>query len=79
MYPGIKAVKALPDYKVLLTLDNEEKRLFDMEPYLDRCIFQELKNPQLFNTVHISFDTLEWNNGADLCPEVLVSKSVSGT
>ena len=34
-----------------------------------------LKDTAIFNSVHVSFDTLEWSNGADLCPEVLYSDS----
>jgi len=29
----------------------------------------------MFNTVHKSFDTIEWNNGADFDPEVLYLES----
>jgi len=46
-----------------------------MKPYLDFGIFKELENEELFNTVKISFDTLEWSNQADLDPEFLYQKS----
>ena len=29
MYIGIKAVKALPEYKLFLTFENDEKKIFD--------------------------------------------------
>ena len=29
----------------------------------------------MFNTVHVSFDTIEWNNEADLDPEILYKES----
>ncbi|MBM4033804.1 MAG: DUF2442 domain-containing protein [Planctomycetes bacterium] len=29
-----------------------------------------------FNAVRVSFDTIAWPNGADLCPEVLYEESV---
>jgi hypothetical protein len=29
----------------------------------------------MFNTVHVSFDTVEWNNEADLDPELLYKES----
>ncbi len=63
------------DYQVELLFDNGEKRLFDMVPYLDLGVFAELKLQKLFETVHVSFDAVEWENGADLCPEVLYEKS----
>ena len=46
-----------------------------MTPFLDKGIFKELKDIPLFNTVKISFDTIEWANQADLCPEFLYDES----
>lgn len=46
-----------------------------MMPYLDCGVFAELKDQKLFETVRVSFDAVEWENGADLCPEVLYEES----
>lgn len=75
MMPTIQSVTAKPDYQVELLFDNGERRLFDMTPYLDCGVFAELKDRELFETVRVSFDAVEWDNGADLCPEVLYEKS----
>ena len=75
MYPGVKSVKPLSGYKLLLTFENNEKRTFDMNPFLDKGIFKQLRDTKVFNTVRISFDTIEWTNGADLCPELLYKES----
>jgi len=75
MYLSIKDVKPTPDYLLHLKFENGEVRQFDMKPYLNFGIFQELKDISLFNTVHISFDTIEWNNEADLDPEFLYRES----
>ncbi len=75
MYPGAKEVKALSDFKLLLVFKNGERRLFDVSPYLDHGVFQALRDPAVFNSAHISFDTVAWSNGADLCPEVLYRDS----
>lgn len=76
MYLAIKDVKAQDNYLLLLTFENGEKRQFDMKPYLDRGIFQELKEIRLFKTVKLSFDSIEWDNEADFDPEVLYQKSI---
>jgi hypothetical protein len=76
MYVGIKDVKPLPSFRLLITFENGEERIFNMEPYLDRGIFRDLKNESLFNSVHVSFDTVEWANGADLCPETIYHDSI---
>ena len=77
MYLAIKRVKPMPNYQLLLTFENGEIRLFDMNPLLETGIFRELKDKAKFNTARISFDTIEWENEADLDPEVLYTKSVA--
>jgi hypothetical protein len=77
MYIGIKAVRPLKNFKLLVFFENGEQRIFDMKPYLDKGIFAELKNRAIFNSVRISFDTVEWPNGADICPETVYHESVS--
>jgi len=77
MYVAVTDVKALENYKLLLTFENGEKRIFDMKPYLDRGIFRELKDEKKFRSVRISFDSIEWCNQADLDPEFLYKKSTA--
>jgi len=77
MYLSIKDVKPVKDYLLNLTFENGEKRQFDMKPYLNIGIFHELIDVSMFNTVHISFDTIAWNNDADLDPELLYQMSQS--
>jgi hypothetical protein len=76
MYLAIKDVKPQDNYLLLLTFENGEKRQFDMKPYLDFGIFQELKDLKLFKTVKTSFDSIEWDNEADFDPEILYQKSL---
>ncbi len=77
MYPGVKKVKALPGFKLQLTFENNEEKVFDVNPFLNKGVFKELKDVRTFNTVHISFDTVEWANGADFCPELLYTDSTT--
>jgi hypothetical protein len=74
-YLAVKEVKPIHDYQLILTFSNKEKRLFDVKPYLDKGVFKELRDVAMFNTAHISFDTVEWDNQADLDPEVLYKYS----
>ena len=76
MYLAIKDVKPQDNYLLLLTFENGEKRQFDMKPYLDFGIFEELKDLRLFKTVKTSFDSIEWDNEADFDPDILYQKSV---
>ena len=75
MYIGVKAVEALENYCLSLTFENDERGFFDMTPYLDTGIFRELRDARLFQSAHIAFDSVEWSNGADICPEMLYAQS----
>ncbi len=71
MYLAITEVEPKEGYKLLLTFENGEQKIFDMSPYLDTGIFKELKDVAIFNSVRVSFDSIEWANEADIDPEVL--------
>ena len=76
MYLSVKSVLALDDYKLLLTFENNEKKIFDVSPYLEIGKFSELKENTMFQSVRVSFDSIEWANKLDLDPELLYSKGV---
>ena len=75
MNPRIKNVKPSEDYTLLLTFSNNEKRLFDMKPYLEIGIFRELKDLTKFNSVRPFLKSIQWQNGQDLCPDTLYLES----
>lgn len=76
MYLSVKNVKPLEEYKLLITFENNEERIFDVSPYLNLGKFAELRNLSLFNSVTIKFDSIEWANHLDVDPEFLYEKSV---
>jgi hypothetical protein len=76
MYLAIISVKPINNYNLILTFENGEKRLFDMNPFLNKGIFRELRDVLKFNSVKVCFDTIEWENQADLDPEILYQSSV---
>lgn len=77
MYREVKNVKATDNHELILDFDNEEKRVFDVKPILSYGRFSELEDLSAFKRVHISFDTVEWENGLDLDPEYLYEKSTA--
>lgn len=76
MYLSVTKVTPLDDYKLLLLFENNEERIFDLTPYLTKGVFKELQDTALFNSVKISFDSIQWGNLADLDPEFLYEESV---
>ncbi|MGL4613343.1 MAG: DUF2442 domain-containing protein [Shewanella sp.] len=75
MYLAVKKVIPTDDYKLILTFENNETKIFDMYPYLNKGIFKELNDINLFKTVKVSFDSIEWLNEADMDPETLYEES----
>jgi hypothetical protein len=75
MYKAIVSVKANDDYTLLISLEDDEKRILDMRPFLSIGRFEELKSKEKFKDVRVSFDTVEWGNGLDLDPEFINDKS----
>jgi Protein of unknown function (DUF2442) len=77
MIPTIQSVTPLENHTLSLTFSTGEVRTFDMKPYLDTGIFQELKDESIFQAARVNFGTVEWQNGADFDPESLYSGSVT--
>lgn len=76
MNPRVKTVKPNPDYTIRLVFTNGEVRSFDVKPYLDAGIFQELRDMSLFNSVKPFLGSVQWINGQDFCPDTLYLDSV---
>ncbi|MCL2168543.1 MAG: DUF2442 domain-containing protein [Defluviitaleaceae bacterium] len=74
-----RAVKVAPlqDYRLSVTFENGEVKLFDVKPYLDHPAFRELRIIPLFNAVKIGGLSIEWLRGQDICPDQLYFNSVS--
>jgi Protein of unknown function (DUF2442) len=75
MQPRIKDVKPDTDYTIILTFDNDEKRRFDVKPYLDIGIFKDIRNKDIFNSVRPFLGSIQWNGGQDFCPDMLYEES----
>jgi len=76
MNPRVQAVKPNPDYTITLVFTNGEVRRFDVKPYLNKGIFQELKDKGVFNSVRPLLGSVQWQNGQDFCPDTLYLESI---
>jgi hypothetical protein len=77
-YPSVVRVDARENYLLSILFGNGESGVLDMKPYLDFGIFSRLKEPEAFARVRVSFDTVEWESGADLDPEFVYRKCMIG-
>ena len=74
--PRVKLVKPLNDYRIQLTFENDEIKIFDVSPFLDKGVFSQLKDESVFNSVKPFLGAIQWNNGLDLGPDTLYLDSV---
>jgi len=74
--PNVLKVKPLSDYKVLITFDTGEEKIFDVSPYISGTWFGLLKDTEYFKTVHPVGDTIEWADGQDIAPHELYELSI---
>ena len=75
----ITDVKPLHGFELLLTFDNNEKRVVDLSDRVQRLsgVFEKVKKESYFQSVMVSSElgTIVWQNGADFCPDVLYESS----
>ena len=64
-------VDYMGDYKLLVTFNDNRRKLVDLHPYLTGEVFGELLDKSMFVQFGLSRVTIEWANGADLAPEFL--------
>jgi hypothetical protein len=75
MNPRVRSVSPVQNYDLEIIFTNNEKKKFDVKPYLNFGIFSQLKDLALFNTARAKLGTVSWNNGADICPDTLYLES----
>lgn len=71
MNPRVIQVKPLDDYRLELVFANQERKLFNVKPYLTKGIFQELQDLTLFNAIRAFNGSILWPNDLDLDPDTL--------
>ncbi len=62
----------LNEYKIELEFNNQKKGVVNLKPYLDKKIYEPLKNLSNFKKFQLNSWTIEWENGADFSPEFLL-------
>ena len=76
MNPRPIAVKALDDYKLLITFQNNECRIFDTKPLQQLLLYKKLKNRGYFATAKADGMCVFWDDEVDICPDILYENSV---
>ena len=48
VYPTLKSVMSIDDYRLVLTFEKDEKRLYDFKPNLSHKFYRPLTDMRLF-------------------------------
>ncbi len=71
MNPTVVSVEAIPNHFLRLSFENEEIRIFDVSPFLDKGIFKELKDYNYLKQASVSFGSVEWPHEQDFSHDTL--------
>ena len=74
MIPHVIEAKYVNDYKVWVKFNDGLAGEIDLSHELDGPIFEPLKDILYFSQFSVRFNTISWENGADLAPEFLREK-----
>lgn len=72
--PTAVSVEVLCAYKIIVEFDNNEKKCFDVEPYIKGEWYGQLRSFEYFKRVYVDGFTVAWPDGQDLCPDELYDK-----
>ncbi len=75
MNPRIINVEPLEHYKLKLKFTDNTIREFDMSPYLNYPVYEDLKEPNLFNKATVFLGSVKWNDEIDMSPDTLFVES----
>lgn len=73
----ITQCEPLPDYRLSVVCSDGARGVFDMKPYLNRGVFQQLQSPEVFNRVRLLFGVPSWHGGIDIAAERVRSELVA--
>jgi len=75
MNPYVKDIKIINSKNIELLFTNNEKKIFDITPYLEKGVFKKLKNPTIFKTARVVSGSVEWQGEIDLSYDTLYLES----
>jgi len=71
MNPRVITVEATNNHFLKLSFDNDEIKLFDASPFLEKGIFKELQDYNYFKQVSVAFGSVEWPHEQDFSYDTL--------
>ena len=78
LQPRLRTVEPMSGFRLRLTYENREVKVFDVTPYISGSWYEELKDESYFRSVKVlpGGAGIEWLNGQDIAPHELYEMSV---
>ncbi len=70
----VSAVETRPDYSMIITFRNGERRLFDAKSLLNLPMYKNLS--KVFSSARVEYGTVVWPHDIDISPDTLYLKGV---
>lgn len=75
--PDIIDVRTLKNYYIYLKFKTGEEKVYDMTKFIEEnAYYHKLKDRKYFENVKPRGETVEWEDGEDVCPENLYYDSI---
>ena len=72
MLPRVSSVKAEPDYTLIITFKNGERKKYDAKPLLNVPMYRNLA--KVFLSARVECGTVVWPGDMDISPDTLYLK-----
>lgn len=76
MNPRAKNILYKSPYNLIVTFTNGEVKIFDLQPYLNYPVYEELKNESYCSKATVENGTVVWNDEIDIDPDRLYLESI---
>ena len=73
MLPRVSSIEALPDYSLILTFRNGERKKYNAKPLLDVPMYKNLA--KVFSLAKAEYGTVVWPGDIDISPDTLYLNS----
>lgn len=73
MLPRVLSVETCPDYCLIVTFRNGERKLYDAKPLMTLPAYKNLA--KIFTAAKAEYGTVIWPGDIDISPETLYMKS----
>ncbi len=71
MNPLVVSVDVIKNHYLKLAFENNEIKLFDASPFLNKGIFKELQDYNYFKQASVAFGSVEWPHKQDFSNDTL--------